>query len=312
VIIRTYQPGDEAAQIGIYNDACAALPKFKPATLDETRRRCRSAEFDPGTRFFAIEEGQAVGYATFHANGRISYPWCRPGHERFAEPLLDVVFHAMRGRGMTRAFAAYRADWQPQADFFLSHGFEKVREMVNYWLDPADMPTPAVRRSYPIASAQPPDVPAIFDLVPKALRASCVADLHRHLFDNPYFGREAVFVLRDRTDPAILAAGVLVTNSAYADPRQVDAAMPCFRLGAFGTEGMQTKRMNGLFSFLAREGHDFIPLALDLLAHAAFKLSTTDVTTLAAQVPSDVPHLHRFYEDRFRRQGSFPVFERAL
>ena len=53
--IRNFQSGDEAAQVSIYNEATAALPKFKPATLDEVRRRCRAADFDVGSRFFAIE-----------------------------------------------------------------------------------------------------------------------------------------------------------------------------------------------------------------------------------------------------------------
>src|SRR4051794_16759414 len=106
--IRTFQPGDEAAQLGIYNEAAADLPKFKPATLEELRRRVRAAEFDPGTRFVAEVGGQAVGYATFHANGRVSYPWCRKGHEDQAEPLFERVIEAMKARGLRNAFAAYR------------------------------------------------------------------------------------------------------------------------------------------------------------------------------------------------------------
>ena len=53
--IRIFQPGDEAAQVSIYNEASADLPKFKPATLDEVRRRHRGSDFDPTARFFAIE-----------------------------------------------------------------------------------------------------------------------------------------------------------------------------------------------------------------------------------------------------------------
>ena len=37
--IRTYAPGDDGAQVSIYNEAAATLPKFKAATLDEVRRR---------------------------------------------------------------------------------------------------------------------------------------------------------------------------------------------------------------------------------------------------------------------------------
>ena len=88
--------------------------------------------------------------------------------------------------------------------------------------------------------------------------------------------------------------------------------MPCFRLGAFGTEGMTSKRINGLFSFLAADAANTNPLALDLLGYAAFRLRDTEVETLAAQVPSDAGQLLRFYKQYFQRQGSFPIFERAL
>jgi hypothetical protein len=88
--------------------------------------------------------------------------------------------------------------------------------------------------------------------------------------------------------------------------------MPCFRLGAFGTEGMDCKRVNGLFSFLCRSGREVSAMALDLMGHAAFRLEETSTAWLGAQVPSDVPHLLRFYQQHFRRQGSFPVFEKTL
>jgi hypothetical protein len=312
VIIRTFQPGDEAAQVNLFNEAAVSLPKFKPATLDEVRRRRRDAAFDPNTRFFALDEaGQPVGYATFHANGRVSYPWCRPGHESAAESLFAKVLETMRARGLPRAFAAYRGDW-PQCDFFVAHGFRLVREMVNFVINLVDMPTPAARASNFIAPMRQEDVPAVFALAPRALRVGTPEELERHLFHNPYFGPDALYALRTRRDGPPIAAGILVEDPAYADPRQVDAAMPCYRLGAFGTEGMQCKRINGLFSFLAEPGRDCSPLALDLVGHAALRLNRTDAEVLAAQVPSDVPHLTRFYQRYFQRQGSFPVFELEL
>jgi hypothetical protein len=119
-------------------------------------------------------------------------------------------------------------------------------------------------------------------------------------------------VLRNRADEAPLAVGILIANLAYADPTQVDSMMPCFRLGAFGTEGMNTKRINGLFSFLARDQRQVNALGLDLLGHASFEFEDAGGGNLAAQVPSDAPQLLRFYQSYFRRQGSFPIFERAL
>src|SRR5260370_33304649 len=102
--IRTFMPGDDAAQVGVFNEAAAPLPKFKPASLDEIRRRCHAPDFDPTTRFYAEADGLVVGYATFNATGRVSYPWTRPGHDGAADPRLDAVLQAMTARGMPRAF----------------------------------------------------------------------------------------------------------------------------------------------------------------------------------------------------------------
>jgi hypothetical protein len=310
--IRTYRAGDEVAQVSIYNEAAADLPKFKPATLDEIRRRKVGADFDAESRFYAEIGGRVVGYAVFQRNGRVSFPWCRKGHEDQAEPLFLAVLGAMQARGMRRAFAAYRADWPTQGEFFATRGFRLAREMVNFIIEMVDMPTPAAVAPSNFSSPTPADMPAIFSLCPEALRAGSVEELERHLLHNAYFQFDSVFVVRGRAGDPPLAVGLVVHSPGYADARQIDSNMPCFRLGALGTEGMSVKRVNGLFSFLARPGKDANPLGLSLMSEAAHRLSETDLDTLAAQVPSDVPHLLRFYQQFFRRQGSFPVFEREL
>ena len=309
--IRSFEPGDDAAQVSIYNEAAAELPKFKPATLDEVRRRTRGPGLDRSTHLLALRDGRPVGYATFHANGRVSYPWCRKGHEDQAGPLFERVLAEMRRRGLPRAFAAYRPDWPAQKEFFLAQGFRQVREVVNYALDLAEMPTPSARPSNAVGPLTPADLPAALALGAGVVRARDAAELGRHLFESPYFPPDSALALRGAKGE-LRAVGVLVVDAAYADPRQTDPAMPCFRLGAFGTEGLSTKRVNGLFSFVAPAKADLKPLGLDLLGYAAFRLRDTDVETFGAQAPSDAPHLVRFYKEYFRRQGAFPVFEKAL
>jgi hypothetical protein len=309
--IRIYQPGDEAAQVAIYNEAAAQLPKFKAATVEEIRRRCQARDFDPSTRFYAVEEDRVAAYATFHANGRVSYPWCRPGHEHLAEPLWDKLLQAMRARGLRSAFAAYRGDWPGPLRFFEEHGFRRRREMVNFVMDLLDMPTPSVRLKDEGGPLRREDLPAVFQMAAGVMRVQTVEELEQHLFHNAYFAPESVYVLRGggRVPSAV---GLVVSNPAYADPKQIDASMPCYRLGAFGTEGMQTKRVNGLFSFLARDDSQLLPHGLDLLGHAAFRLEATRTGAVAAQVPSDALHLVGFYARYFRKQGSFPILERSL
>ena len=310
--IRTYQPGDETEQVAIYNEAAAELPKFKPATAEEIRRRCKARDFDPTTRFFAEEGGRIVSYASYHPNGRLSYPWARKGCEQVSEPLFDQVLQAMRSRGLRLAFAAYRGDWPTMAAFFEQHGFAKARDMVSFVLDFADLPTLTGKTSLPRTPLHKEDLIALRDLVPGLLRITEPAALERYFFHNPYFQPESLFLLRNRTDGKPAAAGILIDNPVYADPKQTDAAMPCFRMGAFGTEGMQPKRINGLFSFVAAADRNLPQLGLDLLGHAVSRLDESNASCLGAQVPSDAPHLLRFYQNHFRKQGSFPVYERTL
>src|SRR5262245_15850458 len=101
--IRTFIPGDEVAQVGIYTEAAAELPRFKPSTIDEVRRRLRGPDFDPDLRFFAFVNDRAVGYTTCQANGRVSFPWCRRDHEALAEPLFEQALETLKQRGVTKA-----------------------------------------------------------------------------------------------------------------------------------------------------------------------------------------------------------------
>jgi len=310
--IRNYQPGDDSVQAAIYNEAAGQLPKFKAATEGDVNRRTKALGFDPGTRFYAVAGGQVVGYATFHPNGRIGFPWCRKDHEAAAKPLFEAALRAMKNRQIPLAFAAYRHDWTAPKEFFTHHGFRVAREMVSFVVDQVELPTRTGKLSNPLSPLSREDIPAIYALGPNVLRVSSPQELEKHLFQNPYFKPESVFVLRSRANNVPLAAGIVIDNSGYADPKQVDSAMPCYRLGAFGAEGMQTKRINGLFSFLCASDRDVNPLALDLMHHATVRLEESDAESLAAQVPSDAPHLLQFYQRYFRRQASFPVFEKVL
>ncbi len=310
--IRNYRPGDEVHQAAIYNDAAGHLPKFKPSTSEEIKRRTPKDD-DTNYRFFAEDGGQIVGYASFNPNGRISYPWCRPGYEKFADPLFDAALDAMRQRGFRNIFACYRPDWTPILDFFRQRRFQQTREMVNFIIDLVEMPTPPSRPSSAITAMMPEDVKAIFEFAPDVLRAQNPEELAEHLLENPFFPPDSIFVLRARDGKTPIAAGIMVLNPEYADPNVLDSDMPCFRLGAFGTEGTRTKRVNGLFSFVCRKDQSISALGLDLLGQAAFRVrEQDDIECFAAQVPSDAPELLKFYQRNFRRQGSFPILERQL
>jgi hypothetical protein len=130
---------------------------------------------------------------------------------------------------------------------------------------------------------------------------------------NAYFGSDSVFALRSRTDGSPIGVAVLIAEPSFANPKAVDANMPCYRLGAFGSENMQVKRINGLFSFVARADANVHSVGMELMGQAAYRLrENDDLECLAGQVATDAPTLLPFYQRNFRLQGKFPVFEKEV
>jgi hypothetical protein len=302
--IRQYQPGDERAQAEIFNQAAAGLPAFKPASPEEVARRYR-ADPDPAARLYATEGGRVVGYATLSPNGRISYPWCRDGAEAAREPLLEAVLAELRRRGAREAWTTYRSDWRSVLDFFTAHGFRHGRDVLNYAAPVDRLPSTPLPPYVTVTSLLPSEAGAIADLG-RGLVQVAGDDLARFYFENAYFAPPAVFALRD--GPTILGIGLAIVNPAYADPTKLDAAMPCFRLGAVGTEAERHKRVNGLVSGLWRDEHT----AELVLAEAARRLAIAGLVTAAGQVPSDRPELVSVFDRYLKRQGSFPILSRPL
>lgn len=311
--IRTYQPGDEFAQLKIYNTAAASQTRFKPATIVDLQRRISAKDFEPLTRFYAVTGNAVVGYCTYSLNGRVSYPWCLPGHEAAAEPLFAQTLQAMQQRGLDKAFCAYRGDWPTINTFFEQHGFARVREMVNFFLKFENMPTPSAKIGSLITPLAIDDIPAILELDRSVFRVDSAEGLKQTIWENPYFSSDDVFVMRNRTDNMPIAAGIFITNPQYADPQAVDSSMPCFRLGAFGAEGMSAKRIRGVFSFITSPDRNVFSTGMDMLRYATYQLADNDdIAAFAAQVATDAKALFTFYERIFERQGSFPVYERHL
>jgi hypothetical protein len=309
MIIRHYRPGDEEAQARVYNEAAGALPGFKPASAAEVARRYQGADPDPAAKFYAERGGAVVGYAVFNPNGRISYPWCLPGAEDLRLPLLNAVLAGLSARGVPEAWAAYRADWHGVGAFLREHRFAVKREMINYVAPLADLPRDAAPAGRVVCGVERHETGAIPALDREVFPGDAAAEpLARFYWENPYFRPDSLFALRRAEDGGFVAATLAIANASYADPTKIDPAMPCFRLGALGTEGERHKRVNGMFSVVFRDEAD----GATLLAEAARRFEREGLTHVAAQAPSDAPRLVAFYDRHFRRQGAFPIYARPL
>jgi hypothetical protein len=309
--IRSYQTGDEQAQARIYNTVAGRLPAFKPSTADEIIRRYQPGDPDAASRYFAVENGEVVGYAVFGSNGRVSYPWCLPGAEAQREPLLDTVLAAMQTRGLPEAWAAYRGDWTGVVDFLRAHKFRDKHTMINYLAEVSRLPAPAeVPSKRRISPLQRQDLAQLIALDPSLFAFVDQEELERFYWHHPFYQfPDSLFALRDAETGAMVGAFLLVANDRFADPTKIDPAMPCFRLGAFGTERERHKRVTGFFSCVFAD-----PSEADLLLAAALlsPAGRSGLTHIAAQAPSNAGSLCAWYDRFFKRQGAFPVLSRRV
>jgi len=308
--IRSYQTGDEHAQARIYNAVAGSLPGFKPSTPEEIGRRYQPGHPDAISRYYAVENGEVVGYAVFGSNGRVSCPWCLPGAEGLRDPLLDTVLAEMRMRGFTEAWAAYRADWLPVLDLLRQHDFIEKRTMINYLAELSRLPArDGLPSNRVIEHLRREDLPQLIALEPGLFADLDAQTLEPFFWHHPHYDfSQNLWALKDRKSGEISGAYLLVVSDRFADPTKIDAAMPCFRLGAFGTERERHKRVNGLFSCVFADRATGDLLASVMGSHAA----RSGLTHIAAQAPSDAVALCAWYDRYFQRQGSFPILSRRI
>jgi hypothetical protein len=183
--------------------------------------------------------------------------------------------------------------------------------MINYVADVSQLPVgdrlPANRVIEPLARA---DLPQLIAIANGLLAGSDPEALEQFYWNNRFTNlSESLLAFKDGDSGEILGVSLLVVNDQFADPTKIDAAMPCFRLGAFGTERERHKRVNGLFSCVfvdETEGERLLSASLRA------QTQRSGPTAIAAQAPSDAPALCAWYDRFFQRQGSFPIWSRRL
>jgi hypothetical protein len=308
-------PGDELSQVEIYNAVAQSFPGYKSATRDEVVRRYSSTQFDPTTKLYAQDAGRIIAYVTFWSTGRISTPWSANDDADIRSQLMDAALESMRQRGLTRVWAAYRADWTKVHIWLTELGFRSSHDVVNFIAPREYLPDETLPDKMRLEVMTRSDTIQVYELNPKAFGVESAEELALAWWDgsdSPYYKDDSRIVLRDLETGDILASGIVILNSDFADPSQVDAAMPCSRLGAVGADSDNCKRMNGLFSYVASPGPNNHRFARVLLAEARRRFSQFGVKEVAAQCKSNRLVEQAFYRTHFRTQGSFPIFIRDI
>src|SRR5262249_42473212 len=154
----------------------------------------------------------------------------------------------MKGRGFTAAWATYRTDWPPVLNYLRRHGFAEIRSMINYVAETS---------SFSVLDQLPPtrlvtklkrdELPDLAKLMRARLGKLDVETLGRYFWENSFYAfADHLLALKEAGSGNVRGISLLVVDDRFADPTKIDPSMPCFRLGAFGTENQRHKRVNGL------------------------------------------------------------------
>src|SRR5262249_11565751 len=160
-------------------------------------------------------------------------------------------------------------------------GFARSREMINYVADVSDLPAGVPPREgafAPVGREEFRQAVAMGEGLFVGEDPEAVAGFYA---ESPYVTPVGLFALNNVRDDPLRGLGVAIVDGRYADPTQIDAAMPCFRLGSLGTEVERHKRVKGMISVVFRDEEDGVAL----LAEASRRLRQAGLAHAAAQVP---------------------------
>jgi hypothetical protein len=196
-------------------------------------------------------------------------------------------------------------------DFLRGHQFIQIRSMINYVAEKSRLPVldrlPATRL---VTNLKRDELPDLATLMPASFGKVDVATLGRFFWENPFYAfPDHLLALKDADSGNLRGISLMVLDDRFADPTKIDSSMPCFRLGAFGTETQRHKRVNGLYSCLFVDEVDGDLLLAASLASISGKFT---LNYFAAQAPDDAPALCAWYDRHFEHQGSFPILSRPL
>jgi hypothetical protein len=182
---------------------------------------------------------------------------------------------------------------------------------MNFVAEVTKLPDEPVHSELNITALARQEVPDAYALDPSAFAVASALELEKAWLDGPYLSGESLFALRDASG-ALLGVGIAIVDDRFADPTKIDSAMPCFRLGGVRTESERTKRVNGLFSYVARPGPENHRFGRLLLGEARRRFDRAGLRSAAGQCPDDRLVELSFFRIYFREQCAFPVFVRQL
>jgi len=117
------------------------------------------ADFDPETKFYALNDTEVVGFITAKQidgnSANMEFPLIKPGHEVVEEELMEFAFNALKTKDISKVISRVSPRWGTTSDYANKYGYTEKelmwkngRLMVSSYIQPsADIETTEVTES---------------------------------------------------------------------------------------------------------------------------------------------------------------------
>lgn len=306
MLFRGYHSGDELAHAQIRRRNRSLFPGLPDCPPEELLEEIAYPDPDTMIPIYAEDESGLCGAIVLRPNGRISVPEVLPERPELAVKLIREAVRVATGRGIRRAVAVVPSRWSFD-ESFRSEGFEKFREIVSFAQPAMDLPTAVGRFSTRFQPATAGDFSEI-EFMALGIQGFTGLELTRTLGRISDHSLQPPTVMR-RPSGGIMGVGWLMENDSWPTVEVADPLGCDLRLGGIGCQNRATLRVNGTFSFLAASPMETVSVGLDLLGHLTSEMNSSEIRTIATQVPADASHLLSFYNRYFTRQGLLSLYE---
>ena len=102
--IKTFQESFLPRQVEIGNAVLSTWLAAQQTPLDRLQQIYSQDDFDPETKFYALKDGEVVGFIPAKLTGEdvanLEFPIVLNDHEGATEPLMDYALEALKNKGV--------------------------------------------------------------------------------------------------------------------------------------------------------------------------------------------------------------------
>ena len=146
--LKNYSEAYLNEQYEIGNNHLTTWLGAQQSPIDRLRDIYSQADFDPETKFYALNDEEVVGFITAKPindnSANMEFPLIKPGHEAVEEELMQFAFNTLKNKGISKIISRVSPRWGMTTDYAEKYGYREKelmwksgRLVVNSYIQPS-------------------------------------------------------------------------------------------------------------------------------------------------------------------------------